>query len=290
MTPGGKRYVYVPSDSSVVDLWAIGDIHLGNRGCAENLLARAIDRIKADPCALWIGLGDYADHIATSDKRFDPATVRPDITVADLGNIGKVLTTRVCDIFEPIKGKCLGLLGGNHEWKYGVDKDQQRLHSWMCTELGVPDLGYSTLFDIVFRRNGALEHMVVSARPVPHHKEKTAGLTTTRVFAHHGAGAAQTSGGKLNRLVGFMNGFHADVYIIGHVHDQVEKRVVTLGANAACNEIVEKRKLGVVSGSYLKAYAAGVTSYAERKGYSPNPLGSTIIRFEPGRNLVRAIA
>jgi hypothetical protein len=37
----------------------------------------------------------------------------------------------------------------------------------------------------------------------------------------------------------------------------------------------------VISGSYLKTYAQGVTSYGEQKGYEPTTLGAAWVAIKP---------
>ena len=69
-----------------------------------------------------------------------------------MGKLGDVLNRQVCEMFRPIADKCLGLCFGNHELKYEVEHEQMDRHVWLCRELGVPNLRYSALMDIVFVR------------------------------------------------------------------------------------------------------------------------------------------
>jgi hypothetical protein len=39
--------------------------------------------------------------------------------------------------------------------------------------------------------------------------------------------------------------------------------------------------VGVISGSYLKTYAQGVTTYGEQKGYEPTSLGAAWVQIHP---------
>ncbi|KKK44297.1 hypothetical protein LCGC14_3167350, partial [marine sediment metagenome] len=102
-----------------------------------------------------------------------------------------------------------------------------------------------------------------------------------RFYLHHGAGAAQTSGGKINRLEDFMKKNRADIYMIGHVHDKMARRQQPIGANASCNKLVHKNRIGVISGSYLKTYQQGSIGYGEQKGYAPVSLGAAWVRINP---------
>ena len=152
MLADGKRYILYGSRSDRFRIQNIADPHWGSAACAEEHLKDDIEAIRTDPFAFWLGTGDNAEFVGYRDKRFDPDSVAPGITVKDLGRLGKVLTTGVRDLYAPIKEKCLGLGKGNHELQYELHTDQRGLHEWLCLELGVPNLGYCSIFDIVFCR------------------------------------------------------------------------------------------------------------------------------------------
>jgi len=98
---------------------------------------------------------------------------------------------------------------------------------------------------------------------------------------HHGAGGAQTKGGKINRLKKFMDAFEADIYMMGHVHDQTGTREVVLSVNHAGTKLIQKEKIGVISGGYLKTYSQDVTTYGEVAGYSPTTMGAAWVTIKP---------
>lgn len=255
-----------------------------SRSCAEADIRRDIAEIQDDSHSFWLGGGDFCDFIGPSDKRFDPDAVAPWVTVKDLGDIGSKGMRQVADLFRPIRHKCLGLLLGNHELKYQLQNSHESLHGWLCTELDVPNLQYSCLFDLVFGRAGKVKApALVSELP------NGASRETFRVFAHHGAGYAQTPGGKLNRLVQFMQSFDADLYFVGHVHDHVARKEPAIGADVDCKTLKQRMRLGIVAGSYLKTYQQGTTSYGEQKGYRPTSLGPAIARITPETRKLEAV-
>ena len=160
----------------------------------------------------------------------------------------------------------------------------QQLHAWLCEELGVPDLGYSTIFDIVFRRVPRLKKVRLRWQA----DDSTGDSWTTRVFAHHGAGYAQTPGGKLNKLIQAMDYFpHADLVLLAHVHDQKAQRMPRLDGNTHCTEIVAHDQVGAIAGSYLRTYGEGPAGYGEQKLYRPVPLGATVVTFRPNVRQMR---
>jgi hypothetical protein len=276
MNAAGKRYVIHGSRSDRFTIWNISDIHLWAAACSIKRVRRDIKAIQEDPYSLWLSTGDNGEYIPYNDKRFDPSAVRDDVAVKDLGKVGATLGRELVNLFRPIADKCLGVGMGNHEFTYMLKSDGQHLHGWLCEELGVPDLAYSSLFDVVFCR------MARVRKPRIQSEQPGAGERRQfRFFTHHGAGYAVTKGGKLNRLLRFMDDFEADVYMIGHLHDQTGTRRVTVGANSECTELADRQSIGVISGAYLKTYQQGVTTYGEIKGYAPATLGASWVAIRP---------
>lgn len=278
MEASGKRYIVHPSRSDRLTVWNLSDIHYGNKACAVNVLKADVEHIRTDPYDFWVGGGDYAEYIGLHDNRFDPDSVAEILKVKDMGHLGKTLMESVRDLLKPIRHKCLGLLLGNHEKKYQVATEQTHLHAWLCTELEVPNLEYSAMFDVVFVRN---PHVKSPRLTMTNPYQGKYSRQSFRFFVHHGAGYAQTPGGKLNRLVKFMQMFDADIYMVAHVHDQVGRRLVQVGADDNCTKLRERVRLGVISGSYLKTYAKGVNTYGEQRGYEPCPLGASHVSILP---------
>ncbi len=277
MEAAGKRWIVHPSRSDEFKIWNLADLHWLSRACAEKDVREDIQKIRDDPFSFWIGGGDYCEFIGHTDRRFDPDCVAERVKVSDLGRLGMVGYREIRNLFKPIKRKCLGLLLGNHEKQYNLHMEQSDRQTWLCEDLGVPNLHYSALFDVVFIRDPKAK------TPALTENGKGTGFTreSFRIFAHHGAGFAQTPGGKLNRLIQFMQSFEADIYFCGHVHDQVGRREPRMGANANCDHLEAKVRLGVISGSYLKTYAEGVTTYGEQRGYKPTVLGAAMVMVKP---------
>lgn len=285
MEAAGKRNIWHRSTRDKFRIWNISDCHLLAKGCAEDLLKRDLKKIEADPFSFWLGGGDYCDFIGHTDKRFDPDAIAEWVPVSQLGDLGAYGMRKIRDLFMPIKHKCLGLVIGNHEKHYELFNKHSSLHGWLCSELGVPNLEYSAMFDIVFHRTPKVK-IPALRQDTPSHND--ASSNAFRVFVHHGAGAACTPAGKLNRLVGFMQAFRADIYFIGHVHDKTARREPCLGADANCTKIRQFDRLGLISGSYLKTYNEGSTSYGEMKGYRPVSLGSAICEITPATRHMEA--
>ena len=279
MNAAGKIYIWHPSAKDTIKIVYFSDIHWMAKACAEKEVIAQRNEIRDDPNVFWIGGGDYGEFIGFGDaKRFDPDAVADHVTIADLGQLGKKTYDAIGELFDPIKHKCMGLLLGNHEKQYMRRQQQDDLHGYLCTKLGVRNLGYCCMFDIVFCRTNAIKKPVLKDTYPPRGQYTT---ETFRTWCHHGAGAAQTKGGKINRLTSFMRNFEADIFFMGHIHDQLGARLTPLGADTSCTKLCHRTKLGVVSGSYLKTYAQGVTTYGEQKGYEPVTLGAAWVQIHP---------
>ena len=283
MEAAGKRYVQHPSRSDVFTLWGIGDVHFGAPGCDIKRLRRDIGLVAADPFALWVGLGDMADYIAPGDKRFS-AEHLDDKAKLNIGRLGQYYMECVKDLFYPIRDKCLGMLFGNHEEKYFLHNNRDDGHSWLCQEMGVVNLKYCALFDLVFvRRKCSGPKLLLEAPP-----HKCGKQVSFRIYTHHGSGGGQTPGGKLNSLIGHMRNHEADLILTGHLHDNKAQRIVTIGADATCSKLVHKEKVGVICGSYLQTYNQGSVGYGEMKGYQPTSLGAALVQIVPDKREIRA--
>lgn len=279
MEATGKRYIYHSSRSDVFKLWNLSDIHWLAKSCAEKEVHKDIQTIFDDPFSFWISTGDLADFIGYDDgKRFDPDCVSERVKVSDFANFGDFTIKELESLLEPIKRKCLGIGLGNHELKFQQVHQQRNLQKELCEKLGVMDLGYSGFFDIVFVRQPGFDSPQTSGSEL---RGASGQSSSFRVFYHHGAGFATTPGGKLNRLIRFMESNEADIYMIGHVHDKMARRQQPIGANASCNKLVHKNRIGVISGSYLKTYQQGSIGYGEQKGYAPVSLGAAWVRINP---------
>ena len=262
---GAGRIVFpVKKISDTLHLYASGDWHLVNKNCAEDRLDADLATIRDDPAARLILMGDLADWIGPADKRWDAMQLMESLSIRKLADWGQAMEDLVYQKLLPVRDKILGIMTGNHEAVFEARNAVQH-HARLCQRLGVPDWQYCALVELCFRKDFK-----------PH-----SGCRSYRVYLHHGAGAAASAGGKINRLVSFMTLAEADLYLVGHVHEQDVKRMDTIDADTTCTKIVSRKRLGAFTGTYLKTYAPGPASYGERAGYRPVPLGCTRVEIQP---------
>lgn len=277
MEATGCRIIEYPDKNAEFSIYDVADQHLLNRGSSMSHILKDRDRIAEDDYALWFEGGDYFDAIYPGDKRFDAQSFDADVSVNDLAELANLALIHYCAIYLPIAHKCLGILLGNHEQKALTHKSQMFIHSALCEKMNAPNMRYSGFTDLYFvhKPNRRKVNLCISYTPP---EKFTAKL---RVFIHHGMGAANTAGGKINKLKSLVDMVDADLVMMSHVHEQFAKAFLKLQPNHNCTEIGQKVTMGLITGSYLKTYTEGFTGYGEIAGYSPTTLGATRARYKP---------
>lgn len=257
--------ILVKSKKHEYTLHPLGDIHAGVVFCAEKKIKERVQEIKDDPRALWVGMGDYVEAISPNDRRWDVGVISPWV---EQTNVVESQRKWIKNLFEPIKDKCIGLLTGNHEEVCRLH-NYQDIHLDLCRDLGVMNLGYSCFVRLLFERS-------------------------TSVFAvtchfEHGAGGAQTEGGKIMRLTKGMLGFEADIYGMGHLHDIKINTISRLHLTDSL-KIKRRVKVGAITGCWFIPYIESeYPSYAELKGYSPSNIGAPVFVIHPYKRELKVI-
>jgi hypothetical protein len=250
------------SRSDEVVLYPIGDIHYGARGCEVDTLRQTIEEVRKNPNAFWIGMGDYSEAVTVADKRFDFRSIDPRL-IPHLDDITGKCTRDLADFFEPIKGKCLGLLTGNHDDKLRL-RDSNDVHGALCVALGAKNLGYVSIVRWTFRRG------------------KGGPSTVLKIYASHGTIAGRTQGAKINRMENEAGHFNCSLALFGHGHSKlVSERVELDVPDSGAMRPIERKKIVVMSGTFRRCHEEGTLDYAEKGGYAPSPIGCPKIRIRP---------
>lgn len=297
MEATGCRIIRYGKANALFSIYDIADIHYLNRGCLMSKLDRDLSTIAKDTYSLYFQGGDYADWIGPQDPRFDSEAIAPillreidpDLKVDSLFDrrdrwtiLAALISKAIIKIFKPTRKKCLGFLIGNHEWKYMTRHSEASVHSEICKELKVPNMGFSGWCDLYFIHVPGFKGCHVSTSTIPP-KHFTARL---RCFLHHGMGAANTAGGKINKLKQLVDMVEADLVMMSHVHEQFAKAFLRLEPNHNCTEVGQRITMGLITGSYLRTYAPGFTGYGEAKGYTPTTLGATRATYLPAERIL----
>lgn len=227
-------------DWPYINLYAIGDLHIGDRNCDYKSANAMIDKAAKDPYAVVLGMGDWLN-VATKQS-VGKAVFDQNMDTTEQMKLAKKM-------FAPVKDKLIGLLEGNHEFR--LSKEGICVTDILADNLETEYLGYSVVINI-----------------------SVAGKSYS-VYATHGHGGGGTKGGVINKLSKLSNIVIADVYLRGHSHQLLEFKEPIRLADPSTNRVVEKIRRYVDTGSYL-TYD---DSYAEQANYTPSIIGSPIITF-----------
>ena len=248
----------------------IGDIHFHSRECDEDrlfaLINWAVLQKKNGAMVRFIGLGDYLEMPSPSERA---ALIGAkggyglhETTLDKLDEMYEGLTTDFIKVMRPVKDDVIGLLSGHHYVNFaGIRDDLRGLNTdeLICQKLGCLYLG--TIAQIKFKFPQANE--------------------SVDIWAHHGFGSARTKGAKLSKRLRVLEGFKANIVLMGHDNAKFtdESQQIVLRDDGT----VRYEKVYLIgTGSFQKAYAIGRArgGYAEEMAFNPNGLGVTMVRFE----------
>lgn len=252
------KTLLLKSLDDTVNLYVLGDIHAGEKGCDEVLLGEVIDHIKKDKRAVVVGNGDYASFITPDDKRFDPSDISEKYRIGDYSAWGDVMTEAVCDALKPIANKILGMCPGNHEEKFGIRHYCDPTGD-IAKVLKVPRLEYVNEYGIFFKAKD--------------------GQRTLEVHQTHGTGFASTPATKLGKLARIVATTTAHLTILGHVHGREFhewNRTRRVGNGLALDS-----QYGVITNTFTRTYKVGPSNYAEKNHYPPVKIGCPCIEIHP---------
>jgi hypothetical protein len=243
------------------DIIPIGDMHIGNAGFDRKRLKDLVAWIKDRPNIYWIGMGDYIDAINIDDKRFDVKSV-DSLYLSKLDNIVIYQINEATAMLKPIAGKCMGLIEGNHEkavkMKYHIDPVAA-----LAYNLNTKILGDCAAIRVRFAGNNRSRIFTI--------------------FAVHGNTGGRHGGGKINRLEDMLGFFDADIYLMAHAHIKALESRSQMGLDRLGN-LIKKKKILAVTGSFLKGYAEGSRSYVEANNLPPTDIGVVKIMIDPSNN------
>ena len=230
-----------------------GDLHIGYGTMNRKKVDKVVDFIKDNDCQ-WIGMGDYIDNTPPQHKYFDfeATTMSPQDQVLEF-----------CEIIDPIRDKCIGLLNGNHEIRSiraGYDPIKQILR------ISKIDEG---------------KHL----KSIHAFSIKT-GRVRYDVFATHGSARglyfSTATGYKINKLLKLSSLADADLYLMGHLHDVIWTSNQKIAVESG--EMVLNTKWYAMTGGFVEYidFKKKLESYGAAMGYTPIETGCNAVLFEKG--------
>jgi hypothetical protein len=208
----------------------------------------------------FIGLGDYDDLASASERIVLTDRKLHESSIKTLEGLYKYHTDRLFEEIKFMKGKCLGLIEGNHyaEFQNGTTSTQ-----YLCDKLECKYLGVSSFIRLSY----------------PYGKQSR----SLDIFAYHGKGAGRLVGSCLNTVQQMAERAEADIYLMGHCHRKsigLGEKLVLSGANGTL-KLNYRKQLFINTGSFLMGYEPNVKSYVVDAGLNPTSLGVAKIEITP---------
>ena len=223
---------------NTISIVNFGDLHLGDRCCDKKAVYSVAKQIEQDDSLYWLSTGDLLN-VALKQSKSD---VYSSMSV-------KEELDELLEMVEPIKGKCLGIVGSNHHHRFenevGLNLDET-----ISALSGIPYLGEIAVVDV------------------------TCGSCSYFIAPHHGVGGGRTSGAKVNelgRLSDVISG--ADVYMQGHTHSFAHFTIEQPYIDRKRKAVQSVQSHFVTTGHYL----GWEGSYAQRLKLRPAPIGSSVV-------------
>lgn len=247
-----------------------GDVHRSAPLCHEEKWLEFCTwaREKAPERTYFLGMGDYDDLASASERRLLNGQDLHESTVETLEELYNKHTHRFFKEIEFMKGRCIGIMGGNHfaEFQSGMTSDQKLADLLNCKYLGSNSFIRLSFFS----------------------KTKHASTNSIDIWAHHGMGASRLVGGSINRVQQMGEVAEADIYLMGHDHRKgaIPSSKLRLKEGNGSVRLSHRKQLYVRTGSFLKGYVEGKKSYIVDKALNPTDLGVVKIELTPKRESV----
>lgn len=224
-----------------IDVYPIGDTHLGAIDVDEDLLKRHIQEIADNPRARIIFMGDCGDCITHRDPRF-AAGMWSQRYIEAMHHEGGVISEtveHVAELFEPVKDRVWAWLSGNHERTVRKHTDRE-IGNEICALLGIQSkyMGYNGFVRVEWHRES-------SKSGGPNH--------ITVIDAAHGWQAGRRSGSKINQLELELSYSNADIILRGHSHDRVAQVIQSL--RVEISEIRDWPRVVAHTGTYKQGWS-----------------------------------
>jgi len=242
-----------------VNIYFVGDMHIGSKTFATKSFLKLIDIIKNDKNAKVILMGDHGDFIEKNDtRRYDP------------NNISKKYSdstkqyNAIVEFLKPIKHKIIGVLRGNHEATHAKYNGDQVLNGRDLSEQLANEFKTNYLDDM------AIIELTVKRKKY-------------NIVVAHSAGSATSLTAQINNLFSIINGFDCtpEVMCMGHTH--ALQTILNPKLNFNFNTNVKHVAL---TGSFYKTYMKDNINYASSNMYSPLPIGCVMYSFNGKGDIV----
>lgn len=232
------------------------DMHVGHQDFDERLAIKRITEIFQDPMRFTSFGGDQWDMILPKgDPRYEVESVRINTMAEQIDKFDTLIRPLLLEQerFKKEYGvdKIWGMLWGNHEWNSRII-DEKFMKSY-CRKRGLSFLGARCMIRVNIKHNG-----------------KT--LMKKDILYAHGAGGSKSTLKPLNDMAVNVN---ADIFMMGHLHQQAGYKQLVQFYNESKQRWDVKRILKINGGSFTRTLTLGKDSWLEHKK-------NEIVASEPG--------
>lgn len=266
---------YFSKHHPYIDLYAIGDTHLGAIDVDEEALRKDLKEIEENPHARIIFMGDSGDCITHRDPRFAAGmwSQRYIEAMHHEGGVISATVDHVVELFDPVKDKVWAWLSGNHERTVRKHTDRE-IGNEICAMLGIPSkyMGYNGFVRVEWNRKSS---------------KANGACAITVIDAAHGWQAGRRGGAKLNQLELELSYSNADIILRGHSHDRVAQIIQSM--KVEISDIRDWPRVVAHTGTYKQGWVdtgAGEThdTWEETRGFRKRGMSTTgppVIRITP---------
>ena len=249
-----------------VGIWFWGDVHRDAVGCDEERWRWFLRKSAQDDPDLtyYMGMGDYHDMASSSEQLHLNRNDLHETTIETLDGLVEKNNRKFAEEIKQMRGKLLGLIDGNHNWRFpnGVTASED-----LANRMGCESLGWLCHYTITFSI-GSKEQNV-------------------HIVACHGRAGGKRAGTSINQVEDLKIIFPlADIYVMGHDHNRGAWPVDVLYPSRNQNgiKIKQKRQFLCRSGSFMKGYEKGRSSYVTGRLLRPSDLGALKINISLHRD------
>jgi len=248
-----------------LNIWFWGDVHYDSDACDRDRFAWFLERSGKCPDSYFFCLGDVHDFASAREQ---VALLKADLHETTLEHFDDIVTKKnihFAELIKPMRGKLLGMVGGNHTWKLqnGKYSDED-----LAERMEAPYLGWLCVYAITFDFGSNMSR-------------------TIYIVACHGQGGGKLIGTSINKLDDLKRIFpFADIFVSGHDHQRGGWPTTVLQP-VLCNgklKLKQQRQYLVKSGSFLKAYENDKNQYTTKSLYRPSDLGAVKVAVSFHRN------
>lgn len=272
-------------------LAAISDVHVGARDFDREGFKRYIKWIESEPKAIPIIIGDLAEHISSSDKRWDARSVDQTYPPKALAHLPHYELDDFVKLIKPIANRIVLIGMGNHELKLGTrgefdphyellkvmggstndggNPQKVRLDRNLLRTTPPADGNYEGFLKLRFKKNGKI-------------------VCSTKIYYHHGAkgGSPSSVTSYLDKL---LSDYPVDIAMVGHGHRIAVHERCKIKPSHKWVEIETRSSIAVMHGAWKRGWGPGYTTYESKSGYTPRILGPVLIRIQPTKKIWKAV-